>query len=655
MSADLLRLVDGPLADAVSKAADYAAKAIAPGTVATYKADWADFSRLGAAERGRSDDAAGAPGGGRRLAGDLGAGAGRAAPCAGGSPRSPGITAASGTPGRPGTRRSGRHSDRHRPRPSRPVRPAAALISAEVKRLIAVCPGDLAGLRDRALFLVGLAGAFRRSELVGIDVAHLRFESDSLIVRHATLEDRPGRGGGGCRAAAHARGRRPARCGRWRTGCAGRRSSAGRCSAAITAAGTIEGRLTGDGVYKILRARAAAAQLTVHATERLSPHGLRAGMITEASLNGALDEQIMPHSRHKDAVHHARLSPARADRGRQPGAAARPVRRSPARQRVGPGAPAGVRAGDRLAEEAGRSGAPTASWRDGPNHNLGTPDTPLALAHTDWLRHRLTVSGPAGEVARFQAAARGTAGIPWQLDLDHEEARLLAPMAMLGPEARALARELREVIAARHDQLLTRWAEPGELPARSAPPDPGPGRHHPAGRGRARCAALALDALGHAFATAPGSRARGQDRPAAASLGPRGLRIPVGRLDAVAGHPPAAARLANARACGRSALRRGRRRERCLTTGQGAPPCRLRPPRPATRYGMTGIFPRVCPRRRCCISTGSTGRSTCCSTWRSGSNSISGGSLWSTWSTSSSRPPRGSQRMSASNAAPTGW
>jgi integrase len=69
----------------------------------------------------------------------------------------------------------------------------------------------------------------------------------------------------------------------------------------ITAAGTIEGRLTGDGVYKILKARAVVAKLTVAETERLSPHGLRARMITKATLNGALDEQIMPHSRHKDA------------------------------------------------------------------------------------------------------------------------------------------------------------------------------------------------------------------------------------------------------------------------------------------------------------------------------------------------------------------
>ena len=50
-----------------------------------------------------------------------------------------------------------------------PSRPAAALTSAEVKRLLAGCGTDLAGMRDKALLLVGFAGALRRSELVAID------------------------------------------------------------------------------------------------------------------------------------------------------------------------------------------------------------------------------------------------------------------------------------------------------------------------------------------------------------------------------------------------------------------------------------------------------------------------------------------------------
>jgi hypothetical protein len=88
----------------------------------------------------------------------------------------------------------------------------------------------------------------------------------------------------------------------------------------------------------------------------------------------------------------------------------------------------------------------------------------LAPVHTDWLRNRLTVSGPAGEVARFRAAARCTGGIPWHLDLEHEEARLLAVMAGQGAEARAPARELCEVITARHERVLARWHEAGGCP-----------------------------------------------------------------------------------------------------------------------------------------------------------------------------------------------
>ena len=299
ISADLLQLVDGPLAEAVSKAADYAGKAIAPGTVETYKADWADFGRWA---RHNGVDPAILPvhpvvvaAWLATLAPTLGASALRRRVAAiAWHHRSLGHTWQAG---HAAIRQTLTGIGRSHPRP---VRPAAALISADVKRLIAVCPADLAGLRDRALFLVGLAGAFRRSELVGIDVEHLRFENDSVIVRiPRSKTDQAGegadvalprtRGEDTCPVAALEAWLRRARI---RRGPVFRR---------ITAAGTIEGRLTGDGVYKILHVRAAAAQLTVSETERLSPHGLRAGMITEATLNGALDEQIMPHSRHKDA------------------------------------------------------------------------------------------------------------------------------------------------------------------------------------------------------------------------------------------------------------------------------------------------------------------------------------------------------------------
>jgi site-specific recombinase XerD len=55
-----------------------------------------------------------------------------------------------------------------------PPRRSAALATEDIRRLIATCGTDLAGLRDRALLLLGFAGALRRSQLVGIDLAHLR-------------------------------------------------------------------------------------------------------------------------------------------------------------------------------------------------------------------------------------------------------------------------------------------------------------------------------------------------------------------------------------------------------------------------------------------------------------------------------------------------
>jgi integrase len=49
--------------------------------------------------------------------------------------------------------------------------------------IIAAIPTDLRGLRDRALLLVGFAGALRRSELVALDVADLEESAEGFIIR----------------------------------------------------------------------------------------------------------------------------------------------------------------------------------------------------------------------------------------------------------------------------------------------------------------------------------------------------------------------------------------------------------------------------------------------------------------------------------------
>jgi site-specific recombinase XerD len=187
----------------------------------------------------------------------------------------------------------------------KPVRPAAALTSVEVKQLIGTCAEDLRGLRDRALLLVGFAGAFRRSELVGIGYHHLRFEADAVVIhlprskadqegkgvdvalprmRHATS----GAASETCPVRALETWLRKAKIRR------------GPVFRAISVHGHLEAGLTPRSVHTILRHRATLAKLTVHASERLSPHGLRAGLITEAYLAGAPDEQVAAHTRHGD-------------------------------------------------------------------------------------------------------------------------------------------------------------------------------------------------------------------------------------------------------------------------------------------------------------------------------------------------------------------
>ena len=184
------------------------------------------------------------------------------------------------------------------------ARPAAALCSDEVKQLLTACPEDLAGLRDRALFLMALATAFRRSEVVGMDVVHLRLGARDVTVHlPSSKTDQEGEG------ADIVVPRMTDEAGRPSETCPVRaleawlrhaKISRGAVFRSVTATGRLGDRLSADGMRYILLQRAGRAKLTVHESERLSPHGLRAGFITEAYLQGAADEQVQAHVRHAD-------------------------------------------------------------------------------------------------------------------------------------------------------------------------------------------------------------------------------------------------------------------------------------------------------------------------------------------------------------------
>jgi integrase len=182
----------------------------------------------------------------------------------------------------------------------RPARQAAALATDELIRLVETCETTPVGRRDRALLLIGYAGALRRSELVAITQEDVVFTTDGLRLTIPRAKgDQTGKGA----SLGIPRGNRPDTCPvraleLWLevSNC-----RFGPVFRAIDRLGVIATQaLHADSVRLILSRRAAIAGLTAPAGERLSPHGLRAGFITQAYIAGARDEQIMAHTRQKD-------------------------------------------------------------------------------------------------------------------------------------------------------------------------------------------------------------------------------------------------------------------------------------------------------------------------------------------------------------------
>lgn len=182
----------------------------------------------------------------------------------------------------------------------RPARQAAALTTAEITKLVATCRDDLVGLRDRAMLLIGYAGALRRSELVAIEREHLTFDRDGLRLHlPRSKTDQEGQGTeigipygakkGTCPIRALQAWLEVSQC------------EYGPVFRRIDMWGSInDAALHPDAVRQILKRRAEMAGLTVSIGERLSPHGLRSGFVTAAYKAGVPDEVIMGHTRHKD-------------------------------------------------------------------------------------------------------------------------------------------------------------------------------------------------------------------------------------------------------------------------------------------------------------------------------------------------------------------
>jgi site-specific recombinase XerD len=170
-------------------------------------------------------------------------------------------------------------------------------VTADIKAMISALDVDqLAGVRDRAILLLGFAGAFRRSELVALDVDDLVFSNQGITVTiRKSKTDQQGAG----ELRGIPRGQFAATCPvravrDWlnRAGI-----TSGPVFRPIDRHGTMaERRLSDQAVALIVKRAATSAGLDASG---LSGHSLRAGFATSAAAVGVEERDIMKQTGHR--------------------------------------------------------------------------------------------------------------------------------------------------------------------------------------------------------------------------------------------------------------------------------------------------------------------------------------------------------------------
>jgi site-specific recombinase XerD len=169
-------------------------------------------------------------------------------------------------------------------------------VTADVRAMVATLSETFLGIRDRALLLLGFAGAFRRSELVGLDVRDLEFSRAGLVVTlRRSKTDQEGEG----RKVGVPYGSHPETCPvravqDWLDVS---NLKEGPLFRSINRHEQIQPRRLSDkAVALVVKRTAKAAGLN---PARYAGHSLRAGLATAAAMAGASERTIMAQTGHK--------------------------------------------------------------------------------------------------------------------------------------------------------------------------------------------------------------------------------------------------------------------------------------------------------------------------------------------------------------------
>ncbi|MEO8597320.1 MAG: site-specific integrase [Candidatus Solibacter sp.] len=176
-----------------------------------------------------------------------------------------------------------------------PVQKVAAL-TEDVRAMIEATDEGIIGARDRAMVLLGFAGAFRRSELVSFDVGDCIFGRDGLTVNlRKSKTDQDGQG----RKIGIPFGSYPQTCPvrvihEWLE-LAG--ITTGPLLRSINRHGQVKaGRMAGLEVARVIKKLVGRAGLD---PAKYAGHSLRAGHATSAAIAGASERSIMNQTGHR--------------------------------------------------------------------------------------------------------------------------------------------------------------------------------------------------------------------------------------------------------------------------------------------------------------------------------------------------------------------
>jgi integrase len=170
------------------------------------------------------------------------------------------------------------------------------LLLNDICRLLAACPSNLLGLRDRALILIGFAGAVRRSELCAMTVSDLCFSASGLVInvpRSKADQEQAGEN------VAIPFGEHDDTCpiGALRKWLSAAKVTEGAVFRGVDRHGhVVSAGLHRDSIAAIFKTAATRAGMNA---SNIAGHSVRAGMATQAALNGSSERAIAKTTRHR--------------------------------------------------------------------------------------------------------------------------------------------------------------------------------------------------------------------------------------------------------------------------------------------------------------------------------------------------------------------